>query len=145
MIEIKTMADLNQLKTRISAPFYDVVEEFVLQLLESLTSLDMSPDQYCLENDGYVVVFEQNDTGEKVPGLINGLINSFPGPEWIEFLPLSCGNVYQLAYMLDNDFIMIYYLEQTSLIAQSPDFIDLVNSYLSSDDIDVPSELPGSY
>lgn len=116
MIKIKTKADLNQLKscTEVSPAYYQLVEEYFSQLIEELCPEDYDPDLYNLERDGYIVVLTSEDNPHKLAevGLPNGIANSFPGPEWSEYHELSDGtNVYQIVYMMTNDFFMIYYLD----------------------------------
>lgn len=113
MIKIKTKSDLEQLKStaKVSSDYIVLVESYFLQLLEALCPPEFASDQYDLERDGYVVVLESSDDPHNLAqvGLPHGL-SSFPGPEWSEFHELADGNkVWQFAYLMDNDFVMIYY------------------------------------
>lgn len=119
MIKIKTQADLIQLQScpEISAAYYQLVANYTFQLIESLRPPELDPTQYSLENDGFVVVLTSEDNPHKLAevGLPDGIANSFPGPEWIEFHELSDGTgtgVYQIVYMIDNDTIFIYYMDK---------------------------------
>lgn len=116
MIIIKTQADLKQLEccSEISPEYYQLVEQYFYQLIEALCPPESDPEQYNLENDGYIVVLDSQDDPHKLPtaGLPDGLANSFPGPEWSELYELADGtNVYQIAFMMDNDYMMIYYMD----------------------------------
>lgn len=116
MIKIKTKADLEELIvcTEISPAYYQLVEQYFLQLIEALCPPEFNPDQYSLENDGYIVVLTREDNPHKLgqTGLPDGLANSFPGPEWSEYHELSDDTyVYQIAYLMDNDYMMIYYMD----------------------------------
>lgn len=117
MIKIKTQADLKQLKScaEVSPDYYQIVAHYTLQLIESLCPLEIDPTQYNLENDGIVVVLTSEDNPHKLAevGLPDGIANSFPGPEWIEFHELSDGTgVYQIVYLFDNSYAVTYYLEK---------------------------------
>lgn len=114
MIKIKTKSDLKRLEScpDISPAYYNLVELYFLQLIESLCPPEADLEKYSLENDGYIVVLEYSDNPHNLQktGLPLGLVNSFPGPEWSELHELADGTrVYQLAYLLDNDFMMFYY------------------------------------
>ncbi len=116
MIKIKTKADLEQLRAcpEVITDYYELVENYFLQLIDALCPPEADPDLYSLENDGYIVVLDSRDDPHHLSsvGLPDGLANSFPGPEWSEFHELPDGtNVYQIAYMMDNDYIMIYYMD----------------------------------
>lgn len=118
MIEIKTQADLKQLQTcgEISSEYYQLVEQYFYQLIETLCPPKSDPVTYSLENDGYIVVLLSQDDPHDLfeVGLPEGLAGSFFGPEWSELHELSDGSkVWQLAYMMDNDYMMFYYLELT--------------------------------
>lgn len=115
MIKIKTQADLKQLEccSEISPNYYQLVEQYFYQLIEALCPPESDPNQYNLENDGYIVVLDSQDDPHNLlqVGLPDGLC-SFPGPEWSEFHELSDGtNVYQIAFLMDNDYVMIYYMD----------------------------------
>lgn len=116
MIKIKTKANLEKLRTctEVSPAYYQLVEQYFFQLIESLCPPELNPDQYNLDNDGYIVVLTSQDDPHKLAevSLPDGLAQSYPGPEWSECHELSDGtNVYQIAFMMDNDFIMIYYMD----------------------------------
>lgn len=116
MIKVKKKADLNQLKScpEISPAYYQLVEQYFLQLIEALCPPEINPEKYNLEKDGFIVVLGSEDDPHKLDqvGLPNGLTGSFFGPEWSEYHELPDGtNVYQIAYLMDNDFVMIYYLD----------------------------------
>lgn len=116
MIKIKTKADLKRLETcpSVSPAYYNLVELYFQQLVEALCPLDADLEKYSLENDGYIVVLECSDDPHSLQkiGLPLGLVNSFPGPEWSELHELADGTrVYQLAYLLDNDFMIHFYFD----------------------------------
>ncbi len=116
MVIIKTKADLKRLETcpAISPDYHNLVELYFLQLVDALCPLDGDPEKYSLEDDGYIVVLECSDDPHNLQkfGLPLGLVNSYPGPEWSELHELADGTrVHQLAYLLDNDFMMFYYLD----------------------------------
>jgi hypothetical protein len=116
MIKIKTQADLKQLQTccEISPEYYQLVEQYFYQLIEALCPLDSDPATYNLENNGYRVVLNSWDNPHKLRevGLPDGIAQSFFGPEWSEFHQLSDQTICQIAYMYDNDFIKMYFLNQ---------------------------------
>ena len=117
MIKIKIKSDLDKLKNHpeISPAYFQLVEEYFSQLIEELCPPDYDPDLYDLERDGYIVVLTNNDNPHKLAevGLPDGIANSFPGPEWSEYHELSDGTkVYQIVYMMTNDFFMIYYMNE---------------------------------
>lgn len=117
MIKIKTIADLIKLKIHpeVNPDYYQLVEGYFSQLIEELCPEDCNPDLYNLERDGYIVVLTSDDDPHKLAevGLPDGIANSFPGPEWSEYHELSDGtNVYQIVYMMTNDFFMIYYMNE---------------------------------
>lgn len=116
MIKIQIKSDLRQLENcpSISPDYYNLVELYFLQLVEALCPLDGDPEKYSLENDGYIVVLTSDDNPHQLAevGLPDGIANTFPGPEWSEFHELSDGTgVYQIVYLMDNDFIMSYYID----------------------------------
>lgn len=116
MIKIMTKADLDQLKAcaEISPDYYQLVEQYFFDLVDALCPPESDPDQYNLKNDGYIVVLNSQDDPHNLAqtGLPDGLACSFPGPEWSEYYCLPDGSaVYQIAYMMDNDYVMIYYFE----------------------------------
>lgn len=117
MVKIKTKADLKRLETcpAISPAYYNLVELYFLQLVDALCPMEADPEKYSLENDGYIVVLECTDDPHQLQktGLPLGLVNSFPGPEWSELHELADGTrIYQLAYLMDNDFMMFYYFDE---------------------------------
>jgi hypothetical protein len=117
MIIIKNKNDLDELKESnlISADFYNLVENYFKSLIKGLCPPEEDPDLYNLEKDGYIVVLEEQDNPHSLPkvGLPNGIAHSYLGPEWTEYYQLDDGtNVYQIAYLMDNDFIMIYYINE---------------------------------
>lgn len=116
MIKIKTKDDLAQLKLcpEISPAYYQLVEKYFFQLTEPFCSPELVPYFYDPENEGYIVVLESRDDPHRLGevGLPDGIALSFYGPEWSEYHELSDGTcVYQVAYLLTNDFIMIYYMD----------------------------------
>lgn len=116
MIKIKTKSDLKRLEAclEISPAYYNLVELYFLQLIEALCPPESDPEQYSLENDGYIVVLECHDDPHNLQnvGLPLGLAESFPGPEWSELHELPDGTkIYQLAYMMTNDYMMFYYFD----------------------------------
>lgn len=134
MIKIKTKADLTKLKAsaEISPAYYDLVETYFLQLVESLCPPDVDPGAYSLELDGYIVVLQSQDDPFRLPevGFPDGLVSSFPGPEWMELHCLADGlQVLQIAYLLDNDFMMIFYVDQ-ALWQADPLLVDFVQDNL---------------
>lgn len=117
MVKIKTKSDLKRLETcpGISPDYYNLVELYFLQLVDALCPMEADPEKYSLENDGYIVVLECTDDPHNLQktGLPLGLVNSFPGPEWSELHELADGTrIYHLAYLLDNDFMMLYYFDE---------------------------------
>lgn len=116
MIKIKTKSDLKLLEScpDISPAYYNLVELYFLQLMEALCPPESDPEQYNLENDGYIVVLECQDDPHNLPqvGLPLGLAESFPGPEWSELHELPDGTkIHLFAYMMDNDYMMFYYFD----------------------------------
>lgn len=115
MIKIKTKADLEHLRNcrEVSTAYYELVELYFKQLVDALCPPEEDSDLYNLENDGYIVVLDSRDDPHRLSsvGLPDGLANSFPGPEWSEYHELPDGTkVYQIAYMMDNDYVMFYYI-----------------------------------
>lgn len=116
MIKIKTQANLKQLQncSEISPEYYQLVEQYFFQLIEALCPPEFDPTTYNLENDGYIVLLNSWDNPHNLSevGLPDGIAQSFFGPEWSEFHQLSETTICQIAYMYDNDFIMIFFLDQ---------------------------------
>jgi len=115
LIKIKTMSDLNQLNIpEIGEEYRKLVSDYTKLLISSMLSLEDDENEYSLENDGYVVVITKDDDIDNLHGVgLNGsLCDPDAWPEWVERHDFSNGeSFYQIAFMMDNDFIMIFYLD----------------------------------
>lgn len=117
MFTIKTVADLERFKkSGLFSPAYcSAVEEYFWQLIESLLPPGVEATDYSLEREGYLVALQTVDDPHNLAsvGLPDGLVNSFPGPEWVESVVLVPDNVqiFKLMYLYDNDFCMIFFLD----------------------------------
>ena len=137
MITIKTKDDLDNLRRcpEVSPEYYQLVEQYALQLIGELCPPEYDPDLYSLEKDGYIVVLEKQDNPHQLSevGLPDGIAQSFYGPEWSEYHALPDGtNVYQIAYLINNDFCMIYYMD-ASLWPDDPLIQDFLRDQWADD------------
>lgn len=141
MFKIKTVADLERFKeSGLFSPAYcKAVEEYFWQLIKSLLPPGVEAADYSLEDEGYLVVLQIDDDPHNLSsvGLPDGLVNSFPGPEWVEMITLSDHSViFRMMYLYDNDFAMIFYLDSRLWPEDSPlhSFIAEQLEYESSPD-----------
>lgn len=117
MFKINNVADLERFKASglFSPAYCNVIEEYFLQLIESLLPPDVEAIDYSLEssNEGYFIVLQAGDNPHSLPsvGLPEGLVNSFPGPEWVETINLSDTTVYRLFYLYDNEFFALFHFD----------------------------------
>ena len=82
MIKIKTSGDLKEIKESalISAAYYRAVAEQFWQLVTTFCPPGSKPEEYSLEQDGYLVILTADDDHWclEEAGLTFGLINSWP-------------------------------------------------------------------
>lgn len=114
MYIIRTKTDLQHFirSGLFSNAYCTAIEEYFNHLTESLAPPGCDPDEYDLTKDGYIVVLQEEDNPYSLPevGLAEGLMVTFPGPEFIEKEFLSDGTIlFRMVFLYMNDYAMTFF------------------------------------
>lgn len=135
MQRIKTLADIRYLKehSKITPGLAELIETDFREAAREVIFPDLEPDdQFSLEEYGYLVILEKEDSPEELAqeGLNIAGGEVMIQPEFIELVEAGYSSIYRILVMSDNDCITRFY---SPIGTQSPELENfLFESVLTS-------------